>query len=146
MVSKRFLEFASAIPRLCESQDAERWGEYNRIVVDYEASKQTPFARNTNDAKDGNNRARCLFAFAAYGFGDDVKTAQCRRLVRLAELSHYKEAHGGIGEFEKLEYNTLGADATEYEATELESGEESSTLISSYYTVAEATSGSGWMG
>jgi hypothetical protein len=121
-----------AAPRLCGSADAERWSKVNELVYDYEkANAGSPFSKNANDATDPYNRCKVLFAFTD---GDEKKKEQCKRLFRIAELSHYKNEDGDLSVNTEL-------DALIVEGVYAES---ENAVIAEVLTVDEAVATGGW--
>jgi hypothetical protein len=130
-------EFLVAIPALCGAEDAERAGWINGQAFDYERDHAaSAFKRNTNDQVNPENRMNVLFNFTG---GDPVKTAYCKKLVRIAELAHYKKSRV-ISVPENEELNTLVSEAM------VEESDASVSAIASVMSVESVATNSGWNG
>lgn len=124
-------DFVIAIPHLCGAKNAARLARRNELVFEDELSKcDSVFARTALDAEDPYNRGDVLFGF----LGDEEKIKQCRRLVRIAELSHYKSDHPEL--YSSEEFDALVVEAVCAEAENQD--------IAEVLTVDSAVSGSGW--
>lgn len=94
-------DFLFAIPALCGAKNPSRYSRVIQLVFDDEIKNaDSPFKRNAEDVNDPENRMAVLFGFD----GDEGAIDQCKRLVRIMELSHYKKHHGEnvVDELEKL--------------------------------------------
>ena len=83
-------EFCVQIPFLCDAKNAERHSRKNFLVFEDELKADGgAFKRTEDDEKDPFNRMEIMFGF----HGDQGKIDQCKRLLRIAELSHYSTEH-----------------------------------------------------
>jgi len=130
----QFKDFLYAIPSLCGAKNAERVGRKNVLVFDYElGNDSSEFKRSELDEKDPGNRLSIMFDFS----GDEKKIEHCKKIVRIAELSHYKAEHEiTIGELEELDSLVVSAVDSEQDNQE----------IASVFSVDQAVAMSGWNG
>lgn len=86
-------ELVLAAPVLCGADNAGRWQLLNGLGFDYEVRRGGALARNDEDLEVPGNRTAMVFGFAS-GKHDKKKVAYLKGLLTLAELTHYKSAHG----------------------------------------------------
>ena len=82
-----------AAPVLCEAENAGRWQLLNQLGFDYEVKRGGVLGRSEDDIKTPGNRISMVFGFTS-GKHNKKKAAYLKGLFTLAELTHYKGAHG----------------------------------------------------
>lgn len=83
-------DFIFNFPAACGAKNPSRESRLAELVFNDELNNpDSPFKRNALDVENSDNRLDVLFRFE----GGEGAKMQCKRLVRIMELNHYKKHH-----------------------------------------------------